>query len=81
MDELQFEKLGFRSKLVQVFTGKPEEWKQFKVKLQAALEESDLLETLESDNTGDQQGRTFRGFCHVCSGQGHKAVDCPRVMK
>lgn len=49
MDELQFEKLGFRSKLVQVFTGKPEEWKRFKVKLQAALEESDLLETLESD--------------------------------
>lgn len=46
MDEL--EKLTIRTKLIQVFTGKREEWKRFKVKLLAALEEADLLETLES---------------------------------
>jgi hypothetical protein len=58
MDELQFEKLGFRSKLVQVFSGKPEEWRRFKVKLQAALEESDLLETLESEKPVVAEGAT-----------------------
>ena len=58
MDELQFEKLGFRSKLVQVFSGKPKEWRRFKVKLQAALEEADLLETLESEKPVVSEGAT-----------------------
>lgn len=47
MDE--YEKLGFKSKLIQAFTGEPKDWKRFKVKIQAGLEEADLLETLESE--------------------------------
>lgn len=36
------------------------------------------------DNKGDWRGdqdKPFRGYCHVCSEQGHKAINCPRVMK
>lgn len=60
MDDL--ERISFSSKLmmIPVFTGKKDEWGRFKVKLQAALEEADLLDTLESEET-----RCTRDQCHA----------------